>query len=104
MGIEFHRAGFLTFSPGEESVDFIVSGFALHHLPDFWKQVALVRLAGMLRPGGRLYLRDVAFSFPPAEYERAISGRIEHKPRVTGFSRGEFETQLRESTAPSSRF
>lgn len=52
--------------------------------------------AGMLRPGGKLYLRDVAFSFRPAEYERAISAWIEHMPRVTGFSREEFETQLRE--------
>ena len=92
--VEFHRAGFLTFSPGDRSVDFIVSRFALHHLPDFWKQVALVRLAGMLRSGGRLFLRDVAFSFPVAEYERAISGWIEHMPRVYGFSRGEAETQL----------
>ena len=95
-GIRFHRAGFLTFSPGEESVDFVVSRFALHHLPDFWKQVALIRVAHMLRREGRLFLRDVAFSFPPEDYEQAIPRWIERMPRVSGYAREEFETHMRE--------
>ncbi len=95
-GVEFHRAGLLTFSPGSASVDFVVSRFTLHDLPDFWKQVALIRLADMLRPGGRLFLRDVAFSFPPPEYERAISEWVERMPRASGYTREEFETHVRE--------
>ena len=95
-GIEFQRAGFLTFNPRPGSVDFIVSRFALHHLPDFWKQVALIRMADMLRPEGKLFLRDVSFSFPPREYERAIADWVERMPRVSGYAREEFETHVRE--------
>ena len=39
----------------------IHTSLALHHLPDFWKQAALERLAGMLKPGGKFHLMDVVF-------------------------------------------
>ena len=94
--LHWHRAGFLTFDPGAGAVDLVVSRFALHHLPDFWKQVALLRVASMLRPGGRLYLRDVAFSFAPADYERAVGAWLDRMPRVSGYSRQEFETHVRD--------
>lgn len=42
---------------------------ALHHLPDFWKALALWRIAQMLGPGGILRLRDIAFAFDPSEAE-----------------------------------
>jgi hypothetical protein len=42
-----------------------VTQIALHHLPDFWKQIALIRIAGMLKDGGRLCLRDMVYSFDP---------------------------------------
>jgi len=58
-GIEFCHAGFLTFEIGDEAADFIITTFALHHLPDFWKGIALGRMYRMLRPGGKLYLSDV---------------------------------------------
>ena len=96
LSLSWHRAGFLGFDPGEAAVDFVVSRFALHHLPDFWKQVALLRLARMLRSTGHLYLRDVTFSFPAAEYERGIGAWLERMPRVSGYSREEFETHVRE--------
>ena len=95
-GLSWHRAGFLTFDLGDGTVDVVVSRFALHHLPDFWKQVALLRLARMLRPAGRLYLRDVAFSFAAAEYERAIAAWLDRMPRASGYAREEFETHVRE--------
>lgn len=57
--IEFHHAGFLTYVHRDPPVDAIVTTFALHHLPDFWKGVALKRLHGMLKPDGRLYIHDV---------------------------------------------
>ena len=44
----------------------------LHHLPDFWKQIALCRLCDMLKPGGRLFLADVVFGFDPRSYREAI--------------------------------
>jgi hypothetical protein len=40
----------------------------LHHLPDFWKQVTLLRMNRMLKTGGLLYIFDVVFDFAPEEY------------------------------------
>ena len=45
---------------------------ALHHLPDFWKAVALARLRRALRPDGVLRLWDVVFDFEPAQAEARI--------------------------------
>ena len=44
--------------------DLVISEYALHHLPDFWKAVALERMAGFLRPGGTLRLRDLVRGRP----------------------------------------
>lgn len=57
--IEFHHAGFLTYEHNDHPVDAIVTIFAFHHLPDFWKGIALKRLNRMLKPGGQLYIHDV---------------------------------------------
>jgi SAM-dependent methyltransferase len=38
----------------------------LHHLPDFWKGVALQRIAGLLAPNGVLLVRDIVYDFEPA--------------------------------------
>jgi len=75
--IEFHRGGFLTYEHTDDPVDAIVSVVALHHLPDFWKLVALHRLASMLRPDGRLYLFDVVFSFDIKQYEPSVERFVE---------------------------
>jgi putative AdoMet-dependent methyltransferase len=56
--ISFHQGGFLSYIHKDEKVDFIVTKYAFHHLPDFWKQHALVRMAEMLKPGGKLYLEE----------------------------------------------
>ena len=45
---------------------------ALHQLPDFWKALALDRIARMLRPGGVLRLRDLIYDFRPAETEEVF--------------------------------
>jgi putative AdoMet-dependent methyltransferase len=70
--IEFRRGGFLTYEHVGDPVDAVVSVVALHHLPDFWKLVALHRLASLLKPDGRLYLFDVVFSFEVGRYEPAL--------------------------------
>ncbi|MEN8140843.1 MAG: class I SAM-dependent methyltransferase [Thermodesulfobacteriota bacterium] len=57
--IEFHQAGFLTYSHEEQPVDAIITTFAFHHLPDFWKGIALQRLNRMLKPAGQLFIHDV---------------------------------------------
>lgn len=60
--IEFCNAGFLTYE-NVEKVDAIVTQLALHHLPDFWKMIALRRMTNMLKDGGKLYLTDVVYYF-----------------------------------------
>ena len=79
--VKFLPGGFLTYDHQGEPLDAAVSQLALHHLPDFWKQIALIRLAGMLKPGGRLCLRDVVYSFSPADYvsffDEFLSGELD---------------------------
>jgi len=65
-GIEFHHAGFLTYEHPEDSVDAVVTIYAFHHLPDFWKGIALKRIHRMLKPGGVFYLHDVVIQEPSA--------------------------------------
>jgi ubiquinone/menaquinone biosynthesis C-methylase UbiE len=65
--IELVRAGFLTYEHQGPPADLIYSRYALHHLPDAWKAIALERLARVLRPGGVLRLWDIVYSFDPAE-------------------------------------
>ena len=74
--IEFHHAGFLTYEHVGDPVDVVASQGALHHLPDAWKLVGLTRLAGMLRAGGKLYLRDLVFTFNPREYAQSFEGIV----------------------------
>jgi ubiquinone/menaquinone biosynthesis C-methylase UbiE len=70
--VEVVRAGFLSHEHSGAAADFVYSRYALHHLPDFWKAVALSRLRGMLRPEGVLRLWDVVYDFAPAEVEERI--------------------------------
>jgi SAM-dependent methyltransferase len=69
--LEMVHAGFLSYQP-DEAVDFVYSRNALHHLSDFWKVIALQRIAAMLKPGGVLRLRDLVYSFPITETESKI--------------------------------
>lgn len=74
--IEYHVAGFLTYEHMDEPAAAVTSMAALHHLPDAWKQAALLRMAEMLRAGGRLLLRDVVFGFAPRQYRGAFDGMV----------------------------
>jgi ubiquinone/menaquinone biosynthesis C-methylase UbiE len=74
--VEPVAAGFLTYRHTGEPADVVYSRFALHHLPDFWKAIALGRIAAMLRPGGVLRLWDLVYHFDPAEAEQRIEAWI----------------------------
>lgn len=74
--VEAIGAGFLTYRHSGEPADVVYSRYALHHLPDFWKALALCRIAGMLRPGGVLRLWDVVYGFEPADAQRRIEAWI----------------------------
>lgn len=70
--VEVVQAGFLTYEHDGSPADFVYSRYALHHLPDFWKAVALTRLHRILRPGGLLRLWDAVYNFEPADAEGGI--------------------------------
>ncbi len=70
--VDVVRAGFLTYEHDGSPADFVYSRYALHHLPDFWKAVALTRLHQVLRRGGVLRLWDAVYSFEPAEAQECI--------------------------------
>lgn len=70
--VRFIQAGFLTYKHTDEPADLIVTKMAFHHLPDFWKQTALLRMNKMLKPGGLLYIHDIVFQFEPDEYAKQI--------------------------------
>lgn len=70
--VEIVEAGFLTYEHRGPPADFVYSRWALHHLPDFWKALALHRSRSILRHGGVLRLSDVVFSFDPSEAEERI--------------------------------
>ena len=74
--VEFCNGGFLTYIHNDEPVDAVVTGAALHHLPDFWKLIALKNLAKILRQNGKLYLSDVVFSFDLSHYKSSIKALI----------------------------
>ncbi|MDY6966893.1 MAG: class I SAM-dependent methyltransferase [Halobacteriota archaeon] len=82
--ISFINSGFLTYEHTDKPVDVVVSQIALHHLPDFWKMVALRRIHQMLKEEGKLYLRDVVFSFDIKRYEESINDWIESISETAG--------------------
>ena len=91
--------GFLTYRHSGEPADVVYSRFALHHLPDFWKGLALDRIAGMLRPGGVLRLSDVVYGFEPAEAEQRIEAWIKETMSADverGWTRSEFAEHVRD--------
>lgn len=67
QNISLCHAGFLTYEHSGDPADALVTSMAFHHLPDFWKGIALQRMQRMLKSGGLLYLHDVIFEQDAAE-------------------------------------
>jgi SAM-dependent methyltransferase len=65
--VELVQAGFLSYQHTGAPADAVYTRNALHQLPDFWKGVALDRIARILRPGGVLRLHDLVYDFTPAQ-------------------------------------
>src|ERR1700687_1068617 len=72
VAIRTQSAGLLSFAYQPNSYDLVVSEFALHHLPDFWKAVALSRIYSALKPGANFFLRDIVFVSTPDGAERGV--------------------------------
>lgn len=96
-GLELVQAGMLTYVHLGPPADLVYCRNALHHLPDFWKAMALRKMASTLRAGGLLRLRDIVFSFDPAEAEHAIDRWLSAAPdrAEDGWTRTELEVHLR---------
>lgn len=92
------EGGYLTFELPAGTADLIYSRYALHHLPDFWKSLALLRMRTMLRTGGILRLSDVVYNFPVVE---AVD-RIErwcatgYSSEAGGWTRADLEEHVRD--------
>lgn len=95
--IEFIKAGFLSYNHADDPVDLLITKAAFHHLPDFWKQIALMRMNRMIKPGGTLYIFDVVFHFHPTEYKNKINEWISGFEKHTGNEfKNEVETHIRD--------
>jgi SAM-dependent methyltransferase len=78
-GIEAVQGGFLTYEH-EGQVDLVHARNALHHLPDFWKALALEGVAQMLKPGGALILTDIVYSFSPSDANTVLERWLDEAP------------------------
>lgn len=92
------NAGFLGYQHGGEPPDVVYTRNALHHLPDFWKAIALRRIHEMLVPDGVLRLHDLVYSFEPDETEAFVEQWLTGKPArpEDGYTREDLETHIRE--------
>ena len=97
-GVEWVEAGFLTYEHEGDPPQLVHSRHALHHLPDFWKGVALARIHDLLAPRGVLVLRDLVYDFEPAEADRSIADWLAGAAATPaqGWTRGELETHVRD--------
>jgi SAM-dependent methyltransferase len=96
--VEVVQAGFLTYEHAGQRPDFVYSRYALHHLPDFWKGIAIARVRDLLRIGGVFRLWDVVYDFEPSDAEPRIeawcaSGADDIEG---GWARAEFEEHVRD--------
>lgn len=97
--VECVRAGFLSYEHEGERPDFIYTRNALHHLPDFWKGIALSRMATLLTPGGTLQLRDLVFSFDLTDALAGVERWLQSSAvdrAEEGWTRAELEAHLRD--------
>lgn len=91
------EAGFLGYRHEGPPADAVHTRNALHQLPDFWKALALRRVADLLRPGGVLRLRDLVYDFRPEQaaevFERWFAGAAADPAR--GYTRADRAEHIR---------
>jgi ubiquinone/menaquinone biosynthesis C-methylase UbiE len=93
------QAGFLSYEHEGRPADFVYSRFALHHLPDFWKAIALQRLRRITRLGGVMRLWDVVYNFSAAEAANRLEAWCATLPFETqdgSWKRADIEEHIRD--------
>jgi 2-polyprenyl-3-methyl-5-hydroxy-6-metoxy-1,4-benzoquinol methylase len=96
VAIRTQSAGLLSFAYAPDSYDLIVSEFTLHHLPDFWKAVAMSRIFAALKPGANFFLRDIVFVRTPDGTERDVEEWAEFSITNHDFNRDSVVTHMRD--------
>src|SRR5512136_1037602 len=96
IAIRTQSAGLLSFVYQPNSYDLIVSEFTLHHLPDFWKAVALARIYNALKPGANFYLRDIVFVSMPDGVERDVAAWADFSIKNHDFDSASVITHMRD--------
>jgi 2-polyprenyl-3-methyl-5-hydroxy-6-metoxy-1,4-benzoquinol methylase len=94
--VRTQSAGLLSFAYQPNSYDLIVSEFTLHHLPDFWKAVAMSRIFAALKPGANFYLRDIVFVSMPDGSERNVEQWADFNVKNHDFARDNVVTHMRD--------
>lgn len=94
--VRTQSAGLLSFAYEPNSYDLIVSEFTLHHLPDFWKAVAMSRIFRALKPGATFYLRDIVYASMPDAVERDVEQWADYHIKNHDFSRESVVTHMRD--------
>jgi ubiquinone/menaquinone biosynthesis C-methylase UbiE len=91
------QAGFLGYEHAGPPVDGVHTRHALHQLPDFWKAVALERIARMLPPGGMLRLHDLVYDFQPSEADEVFDRWLAHAvdDPALGYTRDDYVEHIR---------
>jgi len=92
------QAGFLSYRHEGLPVDGVYTRNALHHLPDFWKAIALNRLARIMRPRAVLRIHDLIYDFQPSEAEEILDRWLDHAAQdpAEGYTREDFVVHIRE--------
>src|SRR6201991_4193930 len=94
--VRTQSAGLLSFAYQPNSYDLIVSEFTLHHLPDFWKAVAMSRIFAALKPDANFYLRDIVFVSMPDGSERSVEQWADFSIKNQDFERDSVVTHMRD--------
>lgn len=95
-GLHLQQAGFLSFELPPHHLDCATTQYALHHLNDFWKLVALQRIRAALKPGSTFMLRDVVYSCPPTELKETVDAWLAWMQEERGYSRDENVAHVRD--------
>ena len=80
LNVEVVQAGLLSYEHAGPPVDAVHTRNVLHQVPELFKVVALHRIAGMLRPGGVLRLRDLILDCAPHEVGELVARWLDAAP------------------------
>jgi ubiquinone/menaquinone biosynthesis C-methylase UbiE len=91
------QAGLLSYEHAGPAADAVYSRNALHQLPDFWKALALTRIAAFMRAGGVLRLHDLIYDFQPSQADAVFTRWFDHAAAdpARGYTREDFVEHIR---------